>query len=147
MRNDGALAIWWNTTAFDVPWIHAQHLHIAHYCETNPKPAARLGDTEAIRLAGLTGLEVARRQMRWSRTVPLDTHLANIGSRSAFLVLGESRRRACLAEDTGCSALHSQRASSRRRTWLICWWAVSPVEDADTSMRLPRWQEWTPELR
>jgi hypothetical protein len=99
LRNDGALAIWWNTTAFDVPWIHAQHLHIAHYCETNPKPAARLGDTEAIRLAGLTGLEVARRQMRWSRTVPLDTHLANIGSRSAFLVLGESRRRACLAEE------------------------------------------------
>jgi SAM-dependent methyltransferase len=25
LRTGGALAIWWNTTAFDVPWIRAQH--------------------------------------------------------------------------------------------------------------------------
>jgi hypothetical protein len=29
-------------------------------------------------------LRVARRQLHWSRTVTLDTHLANIGSRSVF---------------------------------------------------------------
>ncbi|MGW4767388.1 class I SAM-dependent methyltransferase [Nocardia sp. NPDC004278] len=99
LRSDGALAIWWNTTAFDVPWIHAQHLRIAHHCGTKPRPATRPDDAEAIRLAGLTGLRVARRQMRWSRTVSLDMHLANIGSRSAFLVLDESRQRAFLAEE------------------------------------------------
>ena len=99
LRRDGALAIWWNTTAFDVPWIHAQHLRIAHYSGTKPKPAARPDDAEAIRLAGLTGLRVARRRMRWSRTVSLDTHLDNIGSRSALLVLDEKRRRNFLAEE------------------------------------------------
>ncbi|RCH67675.1 class I SAM-dependent methyltransferase [Streptomyces sp. SDr-06] len=99
LRTDGAMAIWWNTTAFDVPWIRAQHERIAHHCETKPAPPRRPDDNEAIRLAGLTGLRVARRQIRWSRTVTLDTHLSNIGSRSAFLVLDEARRRAFLAEE------------------------------------------------
>ncbi|MEU7138609.1 class I SAM-dependent methyltransferase [Nocardia sp. NPDC046473] len=99
LRSEGALAIWWNTTAFDVPWIHAQHMRIAHYCGLKPQPAVRPDDTEAIRLAGLIGLHVTRRQMRWSRTVSLDMHLANIGSRSAFLVLDETRRHAVLSEE------------------------------------------------
>ncbi len=37
--------------------------------------------------------------MRWSRTVPLDTHLANITSHSAFLVLGEDRTARFLADE------------------------------------------------
>lgn len=40
-------------------------------------------------------------RLRWSRTVPLDTHLANIGSRSAFLVLAENDKRAFLSEERG----------------------------------------------
>lgn len=99
LRCDGAVAIWWNTTAFDVPWIRAQHERIARHCGTKPKPTVRPDDGEAIRLAGLTGLRVARRQMRWTRVVPLDTHLANITSRSAFLVLSEARRHAFLVEE------------------------------------------------
>ncbi len=99
LGGDGALAIWWNTTAFDVPWLAAQHLRIAHYCGTKPKSAIRPDDAEAVRLAGLTELRTARRRLRWSRTVSLETHVANIGSRSAFLVLGENRRRAVLAEE------------------------------------------------
>ncbi|MEU4823029.1 methyltransferase domain-containing protein [Actinomadura sp. NPDC023710] len=99
LRAGGALAIWWNTTAFDVPWIRRQHERIAHHCGLKPRPAARPSDHDAIRLAGLTGLRVARRQMRWSRTVPLDVHLANIGSRSAFLVLEEVNRQAFLADE------------------------------------------------
>lgn len=99
LRYDGAVAIWWNTTAFDVPWIRAQHERIARHCGTKPKPTVRPDDGEAIRLAGLTGLRVARRQMRWTRVVSLDTHLANITSRSAFLVLSEARRHAFLVEE------------------------------------------------
>ncbi|MEU9482179.1 methyltransferase domain-containing protein [Streptomyces decoyicus] len=95
----GALAIWWNTTAFDVPWIRGQHERIAHHCGVKPSPRARPDDSDAIRLAGLSGLRVARRRLRWSRTVPLDTHLANIGSRSAFLVLAEDEKRAFLSEE------------------------------------------------
>ncbi|MEU2712968.1 class I SAM-dependent methyltransferase [Streptomyces sp. NPDC007205] len=97
LRPAGALAVWWNTTAFDVPWIRAQHERIARCCGTEPAPATRPGDSDAIRLAGLTGLRVTRRQARWTRVVSLDTHLANIGSRSAFLVLDEARRRTFFA--------------------------------------------------
>ena len=92
LRAEGALAIWWNTTAFDVPWIREQHGRIARHCGMKPRSAVRPSDSDAVRLAGLTGLRVARRQMRWSRTVSLDKHLANIGSRSAFLVLEEAAR-------------------------------------------------------
>src|SRR3954471_20894253 len=79
LRAGGALAIWWNITAFDVPWIREQHGCIAYHCGVKPRSAVRPSDSDAIRLAGLTGLRVARRQVRWSRTVSLDTHLANIG--------------------------------------------------------------------
>lgn len=99
LRAGGALAIWWNTTAFDVPWIREQHGRIAHHCGLRPRSAVRPSDGEAIRLAGLTGLRVARRQVRWSRTVSLDTHLANIGSRSAFLVLDQAARHAFFVDE------------------------------------------------
>lgn len=99
LRPDGALAIWWNTTAFDVPWLREQHHRIAHHCGVKPRSAVRPNDGDATRLAGLTGLRVARRLVRWSRTVSLDTHLANIGSRSAFLVLDEADRHAFLADE------------------------------------------------
>ncbi|MFK8851024.1 class I SAM-dependent methyltransferase [Streptomyces sp. Ac-502] len=99
LRPGGALTIWWNTTAFDVPWIHAQQERIAQHCGVPPRSAVRPDDHEAIRLAGLTGLQVTRRHIRWQRTVPLDTHLANISSRSAFLVLDQSTNRAFLTEE------------------------------------------------
>ncbi|KOT52233.1 MULTISPECIES: class I SAM-dependent methyltransferase [Streptomyces] len=99
LRPGGVLAIWWNTTAFDVPWIHAQHQRIAQHCGVPPRSAARPDDHEAVRLAGLTGLQVTRRHIRWQRTVSLDTHLANISSRSAFLVLDQNANRAFLTEE------------------------------------------------
>jgi SAM-dependent methyltransferase len=99
LRAGGALAIWWNTTAFDVPWIREQHGRIAHHCGVKPRSAVRPSDGDAVRLAGLTGLRVARRQVRWSRTVSLDVHLANIGSRSAFLVLDEAARQAYFVDE------------------------------------------------
>ncbi|MGW3208326.1 class I SAM-dependent methyltransferase [Streptomyces sp. NPDC001135] len=99
LRPDGALAIWWNTTAFDVPWIRAQHERLAHHCGVPPRSAVRPDDREAVRLAGLTGLRVVRRQIRWQRVVTLDTHLANISSRSAFLVMEQAANRAFLAAE------------------------------------------------
>jgi SAM-dependent methyltransferase len=99
LRANGALAIWWNTTAFDVPWIRVQHERIAHHCGAPARSAVRPDDSEAVRLAGLTGLRVVRRQIRWHRTVTLDTHLANISSRSAFLVLDHAANRVFLTEE------------------------------------------------
>ncbi|ADI07419.1 hypothetical protein SBI_04298 [Streptomyces bingchenggensis BCW-1] len=99
LRPGGALALWWNTSALDVPWIAAQDERVAHHCGVKSPSRERPHDDLAIQLAGLAGLNVARRQLRWSRTVPLDTHLANIGSHSAFLVLGEAGTHAFLTEE------------------------------------------------
>ncbi|TSB19408.1 methyltransferase domain-containing protein [Streptomyces sp. NBC_01525] len=96
LRAGGALAVWWNTTAFDEPWLRAQHERIARHCGVAPRPMTRPDDAAAIRLAGLAGLRVARRLLPWARTVPLDIHLANVGSRSALLVLAPAARRAFL---------------------------------------------------
>jgi hypothetical protein len=44
-------------------------------------------------------LRFTRRAVRWSRRVPIDTHLANIGSHSALLLIPEARRHAFLEEE------------------------------------------------
>lgn len=100
LRPGGALAVWWNTHAFDVPWIVAQHERIAQHCGDGEPSSGELPDDDrAVLLAGLSGLRVARRQVRWGRIVPLDMHLANISSHSAFLVLGEAGTQAFLADE------------------------------------------------
>ncbi|MFC3983215.1 class I SAM-dependent methyltransferase [Streptosporangium jomthongense] len=99
LRPGGALALWWNTNAFDIPWIRAQDERIARHCGVPPHPVTRPDDGEAIRLTGLTGLRVVRRLLRWQRTVSFDTHLANIGSRSAFLVLDQATAHAFFTEE------------------------------------------------
>ncbi|MEZ0110785.1 SAM-dependent methyltransferase [Catenulispora sp. EB89] len=101
LRPDGALAVWWNTTAFDVPWISAQHERIARHCGVTARSSVRPSDEEAVELAGLSGLRVVRRQIHWQRTVSLDTHLGNIGSRSAFLVLEQASKDAFFADERG----------------------------------------------
>ncbi|CAM5706341.1 class I SAM-dependent methyltransferase [Streptomyces aurantiogriseus] len=99
LRPGGALALWWNTSAVDVPWIDAQlkriqgHFGIDQVVGTN-------GDGTHTALGEPTGLlDFARRRVRWSRRVPLDTHLANIGSRSVFLAHGKESAAAFLAEE------------------------------------------------
>ncbi|MEU6763951.1 class I SAM-dependent methyltransferase [Streptomyces sp. NPDC046853] len=99
LRPGGVLAVWWNTTDFDVPWIAAQHERIARFAGVPAHARTRPRDEEAIALAGFAGLRAVRRRRGWSRTVPLATHLTNIASRSALLVLGESRVRDFLADE------------------------------------------------
>lgn len=107
LRPGGALALWWNTDAVDVPWIADATVRIHRFLGVDPgtpieksgsgAPAA-LADTAA--LAGTTDrLVFTRRQIRWSRTVPLDTHLANIASHSGFLVLGQDATSTFLTEE------------------------------------------------
>ena len=99
LRPGGVLAVWWNTTDFDVPWTAAQHERIARFGGVPARARTRPDDAEAIRLAGFAGLRAVRRRSPWSRTVPLETHLVNIGSRSALLVCGEDEVRDFLAEE------------------------------------------------
>ncbi|MFK0296384.1 class I SAM-dependent methyltransferase [Streptomyces sp. NPDC090442] len=94
LRSGGALAMWWNEDALDVPWIAAQKDRVARHFGSAPSPRPR---DEAGRLrAAFKGLKstppYAHRQLRWSRTVSVDKHLTNIGSHSIFLVNGDHAR-------------------------------------------------------
>ncbi|MFF8974319.1 class I SAM-dependent methyltransferase [Streptomyces sp. NPDC014995] len=97
LRPGGALALWWNASALDVPWINAQARRIERHFGSD-QVIGKNNDTTA--LADPTGrFDFARRRVRWSRRVPVDTHLANIGSHSIFLVHGEESAAAFLTEE------------------------------------------------
>ncbi|MFR9795258.1 class I SAM-dependent methyltransferase [Streptomyces sp. MS06] len=98
LRPGGALALWWNTSPLDVPWIREQQLRIERHFRLDTAAEARAGGRPDT--ADPSGsLDFAQRRVRWSRRVPLDTHLANIGSHSVFLVQGEEHSRAFLTEE------------------------------------------------
>jgi SAM-dependent methyltransferase len=82
LRPGGALALWWNTTDRSVPWARAQDERLAalpgHHRYDVTRRAPRL----------LAPLRTAYREVRWSRTVPLQTHLANLATHSYLAVAG-----------------------------------------------------------
>ncbi|MET9554164.1 class I SAM-dependent methyltransferase [Streptomyces sp. NPDC006645] len=94
LRPGGALALWWNVSDASVPWVAAQDERLR-----------RLGGGGAHgagghRVEGLPhDLPRVRRELRWTRTVPLDLHLTNLGSHSLFRLVGEDATAACLAEE------------------------------------------------
>ncbi|MGA5143203.1 class I SAM-dependent methyltransferase [Streptomyces azureus] len=97
LRPGGALALWWNTDALDVPWIAEAAARTERHFGIDV--AAEKRNVNA-RAADPTGrLDFTRRTVRWSRRVPVDTHLANIGSHSVFLVHDEEHTAAFLAEE------------------------------------------------
>ncbi|MDX3119747.1 MULTISPECIES: class I SAM-dependent methyltransferase [Streptomyces] len=97
LRPGGALALWWNTDAPDVPWLAEQGRRIAQVFGEGVPVADRNVSARAVDPSGR--LDLVRREVRWSRRVPVDTHLANIGSHSIFLVQGEETTAAFLAEE------------------------------------------------
>lgn len=95
LRPGGALALWWNRPDHAVPWLAAQGARIAR-CLGYDDEARHTAD----RTSELTkALDFRRDRVRWSRRIPLESHLANVSSHSAFLVLGEDRTAAFLAEE------------------------------------------------
>jgi SAM-dependent methyltransferase len=97
LRPGGALALWWNTDALDVPWIAEAAERTDRHFGLNLSAEKR---NVNARVADPTGrLDLVRREIRWSRRVPLATHLANLGSRSVFLTQGGERTAAYLAEE------------------------------------------------
>lgn len=93
LRPAGALALWWNTSALDVPWQAEQARRVEEFIGgdvAEQHAAGRRARPEEV-FAGAPCLpRCTRHEVRWSRTVPLATHLANLGSHSVFLVLGEA---------------------------------------------------------
>ncbi|MFI9151218.1 class I SAM-dependent methyltransferase [Streptomyces sp. NPDC053367] len=98
LRPGGAIALWWNMSPADVPWIAEQGARQAAHFGIDIEADKKLGvHADAADPEGRLGL--SPRTLRWSRRVPLDTHLANLGSHSMFLVDTEERRTAYFAEE------------------------------------------------
>ncbi|MFD8791349.1 class I SAM-dependent methyltransferase [Streptomyces vinaceus] len=83
LRPGGALALWWNDMDPTVPWIAEQDERIRD-----------LFDAAGLTYRALPAeLDFTQREIRWSRRIPLDVHLANHASHSAFLMLGPAGTR------------------------------------------------------
>ncbi|MCF3123243.1 class I SAM-dependent methyltransferase [Streptomyces arenae] len=95
LRPGGALALWWNIPDPDTSWFDAQTARVARFLGMDDDTRRTADRTSEL----TTALDFRRDRVHWSRSVPLDTHLANLGTHSAFLVLGEERSAAFLAEE------------------------------------------------
>ncbi|SOE11985.1 SAM-dependent methyltransferase [Streptomyces sp. 2323.1] len=98
LRPGGALALWWNVPDPDVGWAVEQEARIARrlpgYHQHGVAPEA----PDLIRGLGL-GLDPVCRVLHWTRRVPLDTHLAMLGSRSYFSAIGPEAAAPVLADE------------------------------------------------
>ncbi|MFD5749190.1 class I SAM-dependent methyltransferase [Streptomyces sp. NPDC127033] len=96
LRPGGALALWWNVADAGVPWIAGQDERIHRWADDGAHGAHSLpgqgGDLPAE-------LRPAERRVAWTRRVPLDTHLAHLGSHSIFRMRGEAATAAFLAAE------------------------------------------------
>ncbi|MER0447472.1 class I SAM-dependent methyltransferase [Streptomyces sp. Edi4] len=108
LRPGGALALWWNITDHTAPWLADQDARIRDHLGVDVSAEQRAvaagngsGPTERGEhpWVDLPGLTFTERRIPHSRTVPLATHLANLGSHSAFLVLGEERTNAFMTRE------------------------------------------------
>ncbi|MEU6221821.1 class I SAM-dependent methyltransferase [Streptomyces sp. NPDC047022] len=101
LRPGGSLAMWWNMDAEGVAWLSEQSDRVHRYFGL--EGASKNGASGVRAEAAFEGVaEIpphSHRVLRWSRRIPVDTHLANIGSHSFFLVRGEEVTNAFLAEE------------------------------------------------
>ncbi|MEU8464124.1 class I SAM-dependent methyltransferase [Streptomyces sp. NPDC029003] len=99
LRPGGSLAIWWNDTDTTVPWVAAQGERLRAFFAEG---AATHFRTLPLGLAS----GFATRTVAWSRRVPLEAHLANLSSHSAFLLLGAEGTRAFMEAERAHLAGH-----------------------------------------
>ncbi|WP_328495693.1 class I SAM-dependent methyltransferase [Streptomyces sp. NBC_00414] len=102
LRPDGALTLWWNNPALDIPWQARQNRRVEEFIGgdvAEKRGSGRRARTEDVFARAPYIPACTRHVLRWSRTVSLDAHLANISSHSVFLVLGEETTAAFFAEE------------------------------------------------
>ncbi|MFD8692808.1 class I SAM-dependent methyltransferase [Streptomyces sp. NPDC059651] len=100
LRPGGALALWWNVSDHTVPWVAAQDTRLRQFFRAEAGAEDESAHGSPARTRGLLPeLDFVHRRIPWTRRIPLTTHLDNLGSHSAFLVLGEEPTRRFLAAE------------------------------------------------
>ncbi|MEV6107850.1 class I SAM-dependent methyltransferase [Streptomyces sp. NPDC051940] len=90
LRDDGALALWWNDGDASVDWVAEEEARLDYVSR---------GFTEDVPLMlAPFPVRVDTRAVAWSRRVSVDDHVRNLGSRSFFNVMEPERRTALLTE-------------------------------------------------
>ncbi|WP_329038466.1 class I SAM-dependent methyltransferase [Streptomyces sp. NBC_00178] len=114
LRPGGSLALWWNVSDASVGWIAEQGTRLGRHLGIDDGAHGTPGGSGSRNVETLSG-DFARRLLPWSRTVPVDTHLANLATHSAFLVRdGESTRRFLDEERGHLAAVFSDGAVEER---------------------------------
>ncbi|MER5179020.1 class I SAM-dependent methyltransferase [Streptomyces sp. NPDC002896] len=98
LRPGGSLALWWNVPDPDVPWAAEQEQRLQARL---PGYHAHGITGEAPQIIGrlVPGLGPVHRRLHWTRRVPVDVHLAHLGSRSYFATLGPEQSAPVLADE------------------------------------------------
>ncbi|MFG2620159.1 class I SAM-dependent methyltransferase [Streptomyces sp. NPDC048507] len=99
LRPGGSLAIWWNDADETVSWVAAQAERLRAFF-----PAGAATHFRALPQGLPSGF--ATRTVAWSRRIPLEAHLANLSSHSAFLLLGAEGTRAFMEAERARLAVH-----------------------------------------
>ncbi|WP_327710447.1 methyltransferase domain-containing protein [Streptomyces sp. NBC_00464] len=100
LRPGGALALWWNVSDHTVPWVADQDARLRRFFRDEAGAEDESAHGSPARTRGLLPeLAFVHRRIPWTRRIPLTAHLANLGSHSAFLVLGAEPTRRFLAEE------------------------------------------------
>jgi SAM-dependent methyltransferase len=87
LRPGGVLAIWWNQSVYDADWERA---HAARIAQAAPG-WRRFSATEVTPDYGQTpGVEPQTTIFAWQRTIPIETYLRYLASRSSITELGDA---------------------------------------------------------
>jgi SAM-dependent methyltransferase len=98
LRPGGALALWWNVPDPAVEWSRAQHERLNPRAPEHGRYEITSRAPHIVEELGL-GLSPAFREVRWSRTIPLHTHLTNLATHSFLAVMSPEESRALLAAE------------------------------------------------
>jgi SAM-dependent methyltransferase len=98
LRPGGAFAAWWNLTERPEPWAVAQEERLTAACPSYPQRREMYPDSGGTDPAmPRYGLAARTAGVGWTRQVALDTHLANLSSKSYVASLGPEGAAAFLA--------------------------------------------------
>jgi len=96
LRPGGALALFWNIKDRSTPWVQAQEDRLA---AALPGYHFYGGVMDATAWFAEHGIPVERVTLRWERAVAVESHLADLASRSYFTVLADAERDRLLAAE------------------------------------------------